>query len=206
MRSSRWMLVVAALGTAACRGDSKPVDADGDRVDARLDCDDSNVAMHWTVTAYPDTDGDGIGAGTARSFCTDGSVPAGYAVAGTDCAPDDPAKWRAVVDPPVDRDWDGYTAHEGATLCAGAVLHEPYVAADRGVDCDDSEPSVYRWVTLYRDQDGDGVGARPRSGAWTCVGASLPAGFSAVGYDVDDSDPSATADPAADGVLALILD
>jgi hypothetical protein len=117
-----------------------------------------------------------------------------------------PAKWRAVVDPAVDRDGDGYTSHEGATLCVGAVLPEPYLAADLRVDCDDSSASVYRRVTLYRDEDGDGVGARPRAAAWTCIGASLPAGFSVVACDVDDSDPTVTADPAADAVLALILD
>lgn len=206
MRSARWIVAVAALGTAACHGDGTPVDADGDGVDARFDCDDSNAAVYSTVTAYPDDDGDGIGAGVARSFCTGGGVPVGYTVAGADCAPGDPAKWRTVVDPPVDRDADGYTAHEGAVLCVGAVLPEPYLAADRGVDCDDSDGAVYRWLTLYGDRDGDGVGARPRSAAWTCIGASLPTGFSALGYDIDDLDAMVAEEPAADDDLALILD
>lgn len=206
MRSSRWMLVVAALATAACRGDSPPVDADRDGVGTGSDCDDSNAAVHTAVTAYPDADGDQVGAGAARSFCTNGSLPTGFAIEGTDCAPGDATRWSTVADPPVDRDGDGHTAREGMPLCIGAVLPDPYVAAARGIDCDDAGALLYRWVTLYRDEDGDGIGARPRSAPWTCAGESLPAGFSAMGYDVDDADPTVTADPAADEGLALILD
>jgi hypothetical protein len=200
------MVLVAALGAAACDGNGKTVDADGDGVEARSDCNDSDAAVHATVEGYFDADGDGTGAGTAHSFCIGGSVPAGYAAAGTDCAPEDPARWRDVVDPPADRDGDGYTAHETATLCAGAVLPAPYLVGGRGVDCDDSDASMYRWVTLYRDEDGDGIGVRPRTSPWACFGASLPAGFSAVGWDVDDSDPAVTEDVAAEGVLGLLLD
>ena len=206
MRSARWILLAAAaLGLAACR--ERVPDADHDGFVASGDCDDSNPAVHAVVTGYLDADRDGVGAGPWVQFCTSGALPAGYAAEGADCAPVDATRWRAIVNPPADRDGDGFTARESVTLCVGSTLPEPYRAADRGLDCDDVDPALYRWVTLYRDQDGDGVGARPRTAPWTCIGASVPAGLSVLGYDVDDSNPAVTTDAADDDdVLALILD
>ncbi len=39
-------------------------------------------------------------------------------------------------------------------------------------------------MVLYPDGDGDGVGTSPRS--VQCLGASLPPGWSVLGWDLDD--------------------
>jgi hypothetical protein len=202
VRSGRWILLGAALAAVSCRERAPAsVDTDRDGFAAGIDCNDADPAVHATVTAYPDADGDGVGSGTTSSFCTDGTVPAGHALQEGDCAPADPAAWRLVD--LVDRDGDGYTAKESTPLCAGATLPDPYRPAAQGNDCADADPALFRWVVLYRDQDGDGVGARPRS--IPCLGTAIPAGWSRLGYDVDDLDPSVASDPTEDD-LALLLD
>jgi len=203
MRSARWILLGATLAAASCRDPAPPgpLDADGDGTSAGYDCDDANPSVYRTVTAYPDADGDGVGSGSASSFCTDGAAPAGHALQEGDCAPADPAAWRWID--LVDRDGDGFTAVDPARVCAGDVPPDPYRAVAQGNDCDDADPALLRWVVVYRDQDGDGVGARPRS--ITCLGEAIPTGWSRLGYDVDDLDPSVASDPAADD-LALLLD
>jgi hypothetical protein len=204
MRAFGWIFLAVTVSAASCRGTSPSVDADGDGVVAALDCDDSNPAVHTALTVYADADGDGVGAGPPIQLCTDGTVPRGYALAGTDCAPGDGTRWRAVVNPPADRDGDGFTLREQTTLCVGATLPEPYREVANGNDCDDARPDLFRWVVLYRDQDGDGIGASPRS--ILCVGAALPAGYSVVGYDSNDLDPSVTSGPSAADDLALVLE
>lgn len=199
-RSARRILLAAALAAASCARSPGTRDADGDGVLAGLDCDDSNPAVHATVSAYPDADGDGVGSGQPATFCTAGGPPPAYAQEGTDCAPSDPAAWRLVD--LADRDGDGFTA-AAAPVCAGATPPAPYRTAAQGNDCDDGDAALFRWVVVYRDQDGDGVGARPRS--ITCLGAALPPGWSRLGYDVDDLDPAVVNDPAADD-LAWLLD
>ncbi len=205
MRPSAWVVAAAVVTAAACRSEPMRVDADGDGVDAASDCDDTNPLVYLALTGYADADGDGVGAGPPASFCAT-ALPAGWVATDGDCAPDDPSAWRAVLGALADRDGDGYTVVEDVTLCVGAALPAPYVATTRGLDCDDADPALYRWVTLYRDQDGDGVGAGPRAAAWTCLGASLPAGFATAGYDVDDADPAVTVAPDEELVLGIALD
>lgn len=207
MRASRWLVVAAALGAAACR-DAGPVDADGDCVAAGVDCDDANPAVSRSTVGYRDGDGDGVGEDVTNVFCTDrlGTLPPLWAATSTDCAPGDRTAWRAVANPVADRDGDGYTAVEAVTLCVGVDLPAPYVPAAHGADCDDGDPATYRWATLYTDGDADGVGACPRAVAWSCVGAALPAGFAAVGCDPDDGDPAITAAPVDEAVLSFVVD
>jgi hypothetical protein len=198
------MILGAVLLATACSrgGGGGAVDADRDGFPAGMDCNDSNPAVHTAVTVYLDVDGDGVGAGPATTLCTDGTAPPGYSLLGTDCAPNDPAAWRAVTSLPVDRDGDGFTVREAVQLCVGATPPVPYLAADSGNDCDDADPALFRWVILYRDQDGDGVGAGPRS--ISCLGATLPAGWTRIGSDVDDLDPTVWIDPNVDELLRLL--
>jgi hypothetical protein len=204
-RSSATLLLLGALLLAAgcsAAGGGGVVDADGDGFPASLDCDDVNPAVHASVTVYLDLDRDGAGAGLATTLCTDGSAPPGFSLVGTDCAPDDPAAWRAVTSLPVDRDGDGVTVREAVQLCLGATVPAPYLAADSGNDCDDADPALFRWVVVYRDQDGDGVGAGPRS--ISCLGTALPAGWSRIGPDIDDLDRTVWAEPDVDQFLRMI--
>lgn len=166
------------------------------------DCDDEDPARHATLVAYADSDGDGVGAGAPVTFCTDGSVPAGYALGRGDCAPDDPTRWQLLSYTYVDRDGDGFTVPEIGQVCTGAALPDPYRAVPSGNDCDDTNPLLRRWVVLYRDLDGDGVGAGPRS--VQCLGDSLPAGWSILGYDVDDADAAVQRAEDDDVLLCLL--
>jgi hypothetical protein len=170
-----------------CSGDALPV---GYLATAGLgiDCDDGDPAVHTAVTGFPDADGDGFGAAPGGTFCTAGELPAGYVANATDCAPEDPSRWHTVTNLLVDRDGDGFTAPATGTLCAGATLPEPYRATAHGNDCDDGDPTLWRWVVLYPDRDGDGVGAPPRQ--IQCLGESFPAGLSTAGWDVDDANPA----------------
>lgn len=66
----------------------------------------------------------------------------------------------------------------------------------------DADGKLHRWVPLYRDQDdGDGVGAGPRS--IQCLGDTLPAGWSLLGFDPDDASSAVSSD--ADAALLLEL-
>ena len=58
------------------------------------DCDDTRADVYQSLQGYPDEDADGVGAGTASTFCTNGSPPTGYSTQGTDCAPSDASRWR----------------------------------------------------------------------------------------------------------------
>lgn len=202
MRIARWSVALAAgVAIAACSGaaTSNP-DRDGDGHAAATDCDDGDPAVHAGVIAYADADGDGFGAGAPVALCTDGNVPAGYAVAGGDCASQDPAAWRTLD--LVDRDGDGRTATD-VPICVGASAPEPYREMASGNDCDDANADLYRWIVAYRDQDGDGLGAGVRS--ILCLGAALPSAWSSVGGDGNDADP-AVGRTFTDDDLARILD
>lgn len=170
-----------------------------------LDCDDANPALFAERIGYLDADGDGFGAGSSSPVCTDGAFPAGYSANATDCAPDDASRWQVVPYAGVDRDGDGFTVREPGTACVGspAVLPEPARAVLVGNDCDEADANLWRWVVLYPDADGDGVGAPPR--VVQCLGATLPPGYSLYGWDVDDSNPSATADPDEASLLTTVL-
>ncbi|NRD43255.1 hypothetical protein [Corallococcus exiguus] len=169
------------------------------------DCDDTNASLYRNMTAYADTDGDGVGAGPATVLCTNGQLPASWSARGTDCARQDATRWQNVTAFHADRDGDGFTAPIPVeTLCIGKTLPLPYSFKAVGNDCDDTDVARYRWTYLYRDQDGDGVGATPRQ--MLCLGSSAFAGWSRYGDDSDDHDAAVQTDEAAEEELSLILD
>lgn len=173
-------------------------------VEQRRDCDDTNATRHTSMVSWRDLDGDGAGAGASETLCTDGSVPPHWSTVGTDCADDDATRWIGRNYTHVDRDLDGATMPEQGGICSGGTLPAPYFTKATGNDCDDADPERTRWVVLYPDQDGDGVGAEPRQ--IPCLGATLPLGMSIYGYDVDDDDPEVTKSMEDDLHVELILE
>ena len=88
----------------------------------------------------------------------------------------------------IDEDGDGVTVPANGQLCTNGTLPPPFLAAQNGKDCDDTDPTLTHLAVLYPDADGDGVGAPPRQ--ILCVGTTAPAGFARGGYDDDDADPT----------------
>jgi hypothetical protein len=143
MPPRRWLVLLAAMAACHAREGAAPpaqppVDADHDGVLAQADCDDANPAVFARVAGYEDADGDGVGAGALRVFCTDGTLPSGYVPAGTDCSPLDPSTWRFVVLYP-DADGDGVGAAPRFVACLGPTL--PAGASPFGWDVDDADPA-----------------------------------------------------------------
>ncbi|MCP3166940.1 hypothetical protein [Myxococcus qinghaiensis] len=170
----------------------------------RRDCDDTSSTRHTSLLSWRDLDGDGVGAGASETLCTDGQVPASWSTVGTDCADDDATRWIGRNYTHVDRDLDGATTPERGGICSGSTLPSPYFTKATGNDCDDADPERTRWLVLYPDLDGDGVGAEPRQ--IPCLGAALPPGMSIYGYDVDDHDPEVTKSMEDDLHVELILE
>jgi hypothetical protein len=168
-----------------------------------LDCAPDDITRWRTVDLYADIDRDGIGAGPAIPTCMGDTRPDGLSDRGTDCAPDDITRWGMLPYHHVNRDGDRATIPETGSVCSGAAVLPPYYVAPIGHDCDDADGDRYRWVVLYPDTDGDGVGTTPY--AVHCLGDDLPAGQSTRGYDIDDGDPAVIEDEEDDDELLDLL-
>lgn len=170
------------------RTDLKPGSGEGD-------CDDNNPNVWISLSGYKDLDGDGYTVGNRETFCTGGSLPAGYIAisSGQDCDDSDNTVWRS-VQLYVDADGDGYTVGNPATYCLGGNNPIGYSETSLGEDCDDSDATIWQLLQGYVDNDGDGytVGGKVS----VCSGASLPAGYVAtsLGSDCDDTNPNKTTD------------
>ena len=168
------------------------------------DCDDANASVSRSVLAFPDKDGDGIGAGTGEAYCTDGSAPVGHSLQGSDCAPQEAARWQQLAYSHVDMDGDGHSVPSSGSLCAGQDLPPSYLTRAAGNDCDDARAAFSRWTVLYLDADGDGFGAGARE--VQCIGATLPQNRSLFGDDADDADPNLQKEDDDELELLLALD
>lgn len=121
-------------------------------------------------------------------------------VDGDDCAPDDPARARRWANLYEDLDSDGYARGGPAEACLGpseAPSDAGFAAQSAGEDCNDADPNVAVTRPVYGD--GDGVGAGPYQ--IPCLGATLPAGLSIYGDDVDDADPGLSEDEESFTIL-----
>jgi hypothetical protein len=167
------------------------------------DCDDDDRLTHTLVPGYLDTDRDGYGVLPQVSVCTGGSLPVGYSSQFGDCAPDDPLLFLRMTYGFVDRDRDGFTVPESGSMCTNGTLPPPYHATASRLDCDDGDRLLTHNEILFADVDGDGVGAGPRS--VQCLGASLPAGMSLYGDDVDDVDEERWEDDEDDDLIDLLF-
>lgn len=86
-----------------------------------------------------------------------GWTPSEECVPGLDCNDNDPAVYRIEI---LFRDQDGdrYVLMPGAKQCIGLLPPQGWLLANMvlGTDCDDSDPLIFRWVSLYEDKDNDG--------------------------------------------------
>jgi hypothetical protein len=85
-----------------------------------------------------------------------------------------------------------YCSSDGA--CEVDDDSDGYTSSD---DCDDEDSSVYQYLTLYTDADGDGYGDDQDTGDLTCVGESY-SGYSTENSDCDDTDNTLTTDCSTD--------
>jgi hypothetical protein len=202
--------LTAAVGCGG-GGSSPPVvqDTDHDGVPDAQDCA-PNDPTKWQMLSYQsvDADSDGKFANSSGQVCAGASLPPQYSAnavaAGTsvDCDDTDATRWQLLPYAAVDADGDGFSIAKTGQVCSGASLPKGYSASPpdaRTTDCDDSNPTAWRWVMVFADKDGDGVGAGP--GVVRCVGSKAPAGYSFLGYDPLD-DP---ANPSSAGTSTLDL-
>jgi hypothetical protein len=185
-----------------CAGASLPANRFAAAVPANeVDCDDSDANI-WTLRSYEavDEDDDSVGAPGAGTVCAGNVLPAGYlaaapAPAEADCDDDDDTRWRLHSFMARDQDADGFRVAATGAFCGQDALpsnlfsQSPTTAQ---LDCDDDDPTRWNWGAVYRDADGDGVGAGTAS--YQCLGSAGPApGFARRGYDPNDDplDPNA---------------
>lgn len=135
------LTIFIALCVAACGGQSTStlpkkacVDNDGDSFGvgadcAGPDCNDNDATAYQSKDVFADTDGDGLGSGSATQACVGIQAPLGKSFLATDCNDQSPTCTTSCVD------GDG----DGLPACAG--------------DCDDDNPHC---DTSCLDADNDG--------------------------------------------------
>ena len=98
------------------------------------------IAVSSGTNYYADSDGDGYGSGIATVSCL--GQPANTSTNNTDCAPDDPSKWRVsslFFDQDNDRYSNGFPPNN---VCYGSALPAGRISQFIGTDCSDSNPAV----------------------------------------------------------------
>ncbi|MFH4965434.1 MopE-related protein [Gaetbulibacter sp. M235] len=146
------------------------------------DCDDTNAAIHTTITYYIDSDGDSFGSTTTADLC-ETSAPVGYSNNNTDCDDDNPAIHAPIIYY-VDADYDGYGSTTTADLCETSA---PTGYSDNNTDCDDTNAAIHSPITYYVDSDGDGFGSTITV---DLCETSAPVGYSDNNTDCDDDNPT----------------
>lgn len=156
-----------------------------------IDCDDTDKDVWSTVSVYVDNDNDGVGAGEIIEKCIGASLPPNTSYGNTDCNDDDNNQWLSIDYNSVDLDLDGkWISSEGAS-CTNGSLPIGYSSVNTElsqVDCDDTDKDVWSTVSVYADNDSDGVGAGAR--IEQCTKNNIPESFSTKSYDCDDTESS----------------
>ena len=139
--------------------DTGPIDADGDGVPAREDCDDADPEVGAATIWYADSDYDGYGDDALTELAC--HAPNRFVAVGGDCDDGDrtvyPGAWEwcdgvdddcdgEVDEEPQngdpyysDADGDGY----GGTDSVIMACEQPHGTIEDGSDCDDDDPSVH---------------------------------------------------------------
>jgi len=193
-------------GSAGATGNSG--DSDHDGVANASDCAPNNAAAwHNMSFVSRDDDADGFRVNVGGQVCAGAALPANrFATEAVgndiDCNDADAQKSHLIPYASRDEDQDGYRVNVIGNYCGNLTLPANYFtteATTRQLDCDDAAASKWLWSTIYRDADGDGVGAGAMVSA--CVGNTAGTGFAFTGYDPLD-DPN---DPASASVSNLEL-
>lgn len=161
-----------------------------------VDCDDARSTVYRLLTGYRDDDGDGVAPATAlaQEICSGAQLPAPYVTsAGQDCD-DANSAVSVTLSGFLDADNDQYGAsNQRVTLCTnGALPTTPlrYIASSLGIDCNDGDAAVFRFLESYVDADGDGYGTAETPTS-ICSGAQrvVPYSATSIGVDCDDTNP-----------------
>jgi hypothetical protein len=197
-----------------CAGGALPPNRFATSVSAdSMDCDDSDATI-WSTRIYAavDTDHDGYGVAKSGEVCAGAALPAGLiamlpAAADLDCDDADPYKWHRSDFASRDRDGDGYGIAEAGIWCGQGTLPAGMSANSTPpqlVDCDDTDASRWRFMAIYRDADGDGIGGG--SASRECIGNVPRDGYRLTGYDPldDPNDPLALSTSTFDLDSALL--
>ncbi|MEN9323885.1 MAG: hypothetical protein RL699_1665 [Bacteroidota bacterium] len=171
-----------------------------------VDCDDTDASVWRSAALYVDADNDGysLSADATATVCYGSTVPAGYLAStlGVDCNDNDASVWRSAA-LYVDVDNDGYSlsADASVTVCYGSTVPAGYLASTLGVDCNDSDASVWRSAALYVDADNDGYAATEETTTTICYGANVPQGYVVVSLGLDCNDTVAAINPGQSEIL-----
>ncbi|MFN9112317.1 MAG: putative metal-binding motif-containing protein, partial [Bacteroidota bacterium] len=98
------------------------------------------IAVSSGTNYYADVDGDGFGSGPATVSCS--GQPLNTSIFNTDCAPNDPSKWRSsslYFDQDNDRYSNGFPP---SNVCYGSALPTGRISNYIGTDCSDANPTV----------------------------------------------------------------
>lgn len=186
------------------------MDADRDGIADANDCAPGD-ATAWQMLEFVarNDDGDSRRVNVAGRICAGAALPANrFATAApageVDCDDTNAAKWTLTPYASRDLDGDGLRANVAGEDCGGGGLPANLFAqavAQNLLDCDDADASRWELRNVYRDRDGDGVGAGPP--VLQCAGTgALQAGYVKGGYDPND-DPN---DVAAASAKELAID
>ncbi|UPQ78888.1 T9SS type A sorting domain-containing protein [Flavobacterium azooxidireducens] len=99
-----------------------------------------------TITWYLDADTDGYYIDTQISATSPGEDWTSTEGISGDCDDNDPTVWRSGSFY-VDADGDGYTVGGSESVCYGELLPSEYTETSLGLDCDDSDDTIYPGAT-----------------------------------------------------------
>lgn len=139
------------------------------------DCDDSNAKIWLSVIAYQDADNDNFGTGEPASYCIGEALPKNLSANATDCDDDNSDLFSLINYQASDIDLDSFQIISSGTECTNGALSSIYQINfdhSKSPDCNDNNTQVWQTVELYKDNDGDSIGAGEKTEH--CIGSNNP--------------------------------